>query len=163
MSGKPLDKKVANRRLFVRLGLVVAYGLALALCFVAGKGHTILVDNKGTEDGRFAALDGVMVSIDGKEALEMYSGDRDRVIVKSQSHRIVLEDPMGTKLLDKRFSLPIDEDMMILSIPKILAGVEPFIEKFVPKDIPLTADESIGNTNAFTSPEAGAPEVPIIP
>jgi len=153
MSGKTIDPKVARRRLFVRAGLVVVYILLVWATFVFGKGHTILVDNKPSKDGSVSAIDGVMVSIDGREALELYAGDRDMVLVKGQRHRVSVELVTGERKIDKMsFTLPIDTDVLLLSVPKLAAGQENYIEPFVQRDQPRPADEQVGDSNAFTSP-----------
>jgi hypothetical protein len=154
--------KITTRRLFVRIGLVVVYVLLVAVVFVLGKGHTLLIDNKDLSDGSATAIDGILVSVDGREALELYAGDRDMVQLKGQRHRIDVELITGEKKIDgKRFSLPLDTDMLILSVPKLVAGQGSYIETFVPRDQPRPVDDQVGNTNAFTSPDSEqGPAVP---
>ncbi len=155
---KKTDPAVARRRFLVRTGLVILYAAALGLTFVMGKGHTILIDNKDAADGSYEATDGIMVSVDGGEALELYAGDRDMVLVKGQNHKVTIETFDGEKSV-KTIKLPIDIDMLIMSVPKLQAGIEPAVELFVPLNIAPPADE-IGNSNAFTSPggDASIPE-----
>jgi hypothetical protein len=159
MKGKTVDPKTRLRRLLVRAGIVLLYLFLVGLVFVLGKGHTILVDNKSTAGAE--AIDGVMVSIDGKAGLELYSGDRDMAKLKGQRHRVSVETITGEKKLERTFVLPMDADMLLLSVPRLLAGTEPFIETFVPRDQPRPADEEVGNNNAFTSPDA--PTAPLVP
>ncbi len=156
---KTIDPKVRARRLGIRLALLVVYAVALVLCFYGGKGHAILVDNKDAEGA--PALEGIMVSVDGREALELYAGDRDRVNVKSQRHKVRVEDFNGTILAERSFTVDVDHDMVLLSVPKLVAGLEPFIEKFKPLDQALPPEEP-STGEAFTSPEAGA-ETPSAP
>jgi hypothetical protein len=94
--------------------------------------------------------------------MELYSGDRDMAKLKGQRHRVSVETITGDKKIEKSFVLPMDADMLLLSIPKLLAGQEPYIELFVPRDQPRPADEEVGNNNAFTSPDA-APAAPSVP
>ena len=159
MSGKTPDKKAAARRLIVRSALVVAYALAIALVFVLGKGHTILVDNKDLADGSAKAIDGVLVSIDGREPLELYKGDRDMVKVKGQGHRVSVEPIGGGEKKEAKLSLPIGTDTLILSVPKLAGNQEGYIAPFVQRDEPRPKDEPVGDSNAFTSPDA----VPVVP
>jgi hypothetical protein len=164
MSGKAIDGKVRLRRLLVRGGLVIVYVVLVGLFFVLGKSHSLLIDNKSLADGSAEAIDGVLVSVDGREALELYSGDRDIALLKGQRHSISVELITGERVVDKRrFALPIDTDMLLLSVPKLVAGQEPFIEPFVQRDQPRPAGEEVGNTNAFTSPDDPAAVAPPAP
>lgn len=156
MSDTKADRGNKVRRLLVRAGLVLVYVFLVGLTFIFGKGHTLLIDNKDAAGGAIAAIDGVLVSVDGKEALELYKGDRDMALLKGQRHRVSVESLTGEKLLEKSFRLPMDADMLLLSVPKLVAGQEPYIEVFVARDQPRAADEQVGNTNAFTSPDAPA-------
>jgi hypothetical protein len=155
MSGKAMiDPKAARRRLVVRSGLVVVYILLVGLVFVLGKSHTLLVDNKDLADGSETAIDGVLVSVDGGEPLELYKGDRDMVKLKGQRHRVKIEPIAGGDKIEVEVRLPIDSDMLLLSVPKLAGKQAGFIEPFVPRDQPRPADEQVGDQNAFTSPDA---------
>jgi hypothetical protein len=99
-----------------------------------------------------------MVSVDGREAVELYAGDRDMAQLKGQRHRVSVEDFSGGNKIEKSFKLPLHTDMLLISIPKLVAGIEPFIEPFVLRDQPRPAGEEVGNTNAFTSPGGDAVE-----
>jgi len=147
--------KTRIRRLLVRSGIIVVYVLLVGIVFVLGKGHTLIVDNKKTLESE--AIDGIVVSIDGKEGMELYAGDRDMAKLKGQRHRVSVETITGEKKLEKSFVLPIDGDMLLLSVPKLMAGQENFLEPFVPRDQPRPADEQVGDNNVFTSPGGEAP------
>jgi len=158
VSGTTKGPRLTARRLAVRLALAAVFvGLAF-LAFVLGKGHTILVDNKDAEDGSVQAFDGVMVTIDRQEPLEMYLGDRLAAAVMGQSHTVTIEDiNTGTKI-ERRIRLPLDEEMLLLSVPKLAAGQEPAVVVFVaPESAPV--EEGAGESNAFTSP--GGEENPL--
>jgi len=143
-----------TRRIVVRAALVVVYlGLA-ALAFVLGKGHTILLDNKDAEDGSVSAFDGVLVTVDRQEEQEMYLGDRLAATVMGQSHTVAIEDFNGETKVERRFRVPLGADMVLLSIPKLAAGIEPALEPFTAAQAQPPADEAEVETNEFTSPEA---------
>jgi hypothetical protein len=162
MKSSSSDSRTRLRRLLVRLALAALYAALIALVFVTGKGHTILVDNKDRPEG-FAAVDGILVSVDGREPLELYPGDRDMVKVKGQRHRVSIESVTGGEKKTVELKLPMDGDMLLLSVPKLAAGRDDCLEPFVPRDQPAPKDEPMGNTNEFTSPggtaepEAAAP------
>jgi len=151
MSGAAKPPRTAIRRLAIRAALVAAFVGLTALVFVLGKGHTILVDNKDAEDGAVEAVDGVMVSVDRQEALELYRGDRDRVMVMGQSHTVTIENINDGTKIERRIRLPIGEETLLLSVPNLMAGREPALVPYVAPQAP-PPEEGVGNTNAFTSP-----------
>lgn len=163
MSGKASDPKTKLRRSLVRGGLILAYVLLMALVFVLGKSHTILVDNKDSADGSAPALDGILVSVDGQEPLELYAGDRDMVKVKGQRHRVSIEPVTGGDKIEAALDVPMGEDMLLLSVPKLANRQPGFLERFVQRDEPRPADEQVGNTNAFTSPDAAPDAAQAVP
>jgi hypothetical protein len=159
MSAAAADRKTAargsaTRRLIVRSGLVLVYALLVALAFVTGKSHTILIDNKDRAEGPFQAIDGILVTIDGREPLELYKGDRDMVKVKGQKLRVTLEPIAGGDKETAELRIPMDVDMLLLSVPMLAAGREDCLEPFVTSEQPREADETVGNVNEFTSPDA---------
>jgi len=158
MSGAAKPPRTAIRRLAIRAALVAAFVGLTALVFVLGKGHTILVDNKDAEDGSARAIDGVMVAVDRQEALELYGGDRDKAVVMGQVHTVSVEVIADGRKLQKKIRLPIGEEMLLLSIPKLAAGLEPAVVPFVAPQA-VVPEEGVGNLNAFTSP--GGEENPL--
>ena len=149
---------VTIRRLAVRFALAAVFVALAALAFVLGKGHTILVDNKDAEDGSVQAFEGVMVTIDRQEPLEMYLGDRLAAPVMGQSHTVTIEDFSGSTKVERKIRLPLGEEMLLLSVPKLAEGREPALVVFVaPESAPV--EEGAGESNAFTSP--GGEENPL--
>ena len=136
-----LDPKAA-RRWAIRAALAAAY-LALAVTlFVTGRGHTILVDNKADPAGAYPALKAAVVSIGRHKPMEFYPGDRDKFVVKGQRHRIKVK-PLapGSREREVEFRLPLGQDMTLLSISKLMAGVEPWIEVFTAPTVQEMAAE----------------------
>jgi hypothetical protein len=157
MSGPATEPRIFARRMIVRGALLAAFVGLAALAFVAGKGHTLLIDNKDAEDGSVQAIDGVMVSVDRQEALELYRGDRDKAVVKGQAHTISIEVIAAGTKIRKKIRLPIGREMLLLSVPKLAAGLEPSVVPFVPAQAAAPPEEGAGESNAFTSP-GGTPQ-----
>ncbi len=158
MSGTPMDPKVQRRRQLVRGGLVLVYAALIAMVFNFGKGHTLILDNKDAEDGSVKAIESLSVSVDGQEAIDLQGGDRDMAKVRGQGHVVEITVQGGQKT-STRIRVPLSEDMLLLSLPKLLAG-QPAVIPFVPKDVAPPADDT-GNSNAFTSPmDPAAPGAP---
>ena len=155
-----MDPKVKSRRLAVRLGLVLVYAVFIWGVFSYGKGHTLFIDNKDSEDGSIKAAESLSVSVDGQEGIELAAGDRDMARIQGQSHRVVITLKDGQKV-EKRITVPLNEDALLVSLPKLLAG-QPAVIKFVPLEAVAPADE--GNNNAFTSPtDPNALVIPGVP
>jgi hypothetical protein len=116
-----------RRRNCIRAGLVLLWIGLGALLFTVYRGHTLLVDNRDTDESR--APDLITVSVDGGKALEFFRGDRDRFAVAGARHRIRIEFSDGKAPFEREFSLPIRDDMYLLSVPKMLGDL-PFVEVF---------------------------------
>ena len=121
---------VNRRRLLIRLILAVLWISLGVLLFVKNRGHTVLLDNKNVETPEIRAPDLIMVAVDGKAAVEFFRGDRDQVKIAGSRHVIRIEFSDGKPPFEGEFSLPLGPDMFLLSIPKMLNGIEPFIEVF---------------------------------
>jgi len=119
-----------KRKLIVRLILAAVYAAILVLMLVTGRRHTILIDNADAADGSYVAVEGMEVMINRLESSEYYPGDRDKAEVKGQRHRITVELFMEGRTEQRDFTLPFGQDMVLLSVPAMLAGVEPWIQPF---------------------------------
>jgi len=135
-----------NPKVLVRSILLLIYVAVLVIMLLTGKRHTILIDNKDAGDGSYLAIDGMSVQIDKQEAAEYYPGDRDRALVNGQKHTIKVEIFSDGKIFESSFALPLGQDMVLLSVPKLVAGIEPYIEPF-----------SVQLEQA-SAPEAGPPQ-----
>lgn len=136
-----LDPKAA-RRWAIRAVLAAAYLTLAVVLFVTGKGHTILVDNKADPAGAYPALKAAVVSIGRQKPMEFYPGDRDKFVVQGQRHRIKVKLlAPGAQEREVEFRLPLGQDMTLLSISRLMAGVEPWIEVFVAPSVQEMAAE----------------------
>jgi hypothetical protein len=152
---KPMTK-VSRKRLIVRSALIAVYVALLVLMLLLGKRHTILIDNKEAEDGSYAAIDGMSVQIDSLESAEYYPGDRDKAVVMGQRHKIKVEIFADSKVVEQSFTVPFGQEMLILSVPKLVAGITPYVETFVaPTESAVPSDSS--QPQAFGG-EAAVPE-----
>jgi hypothetical protein len=119
-----------NRRLLIRLALVVVWiGLGVLL-FVLNRGHTLLVDNRNVEDPVLRAPDLIQVTINKEKPVEFFRGDREIFQVGGGKRRIRIDYSDGTPPFEAYFKLPLGPDMFLLSIPKMINGIDPFIEEF---------------------------------
>jgi hypothetical protein len=119
-----------RRRLIIRSALILVWLLLGTVLFIFNRGHTLLVDNRDLQDLGIRAPGLIRVSIDGGTPLEFLRGDRDRYSLAGTNHRIRIEFSDGTAPVEGTFTLPIKDDMYILSVPKLINGVEPFVEVF---------------------------------
>jgi hypothetical protein len=119
-----------RRRLLIRAALTALWVGLGALLFVNFRGHSLLVDNHNLEDPAVRAPDLITVSVDGGKGLEFFRGDRDRFSVAGIDHRITVEFSDGRAAYEGHFKLPLGEDMYLLSVPKMINGITPFVEPF---------------------------------
>jgi len=119
-----------RRRLLIWLALVIVWIGLGALVFVGNRGHTLLVDNRNVESSGLRAPDLITVSVNNGKPLEFLRGDRDLFKVSGRRHRINIEFSDGTPPFEAQFVLPLGPDMFLLSVPKMINGIEPYIEVF---------------------------------
>ena len=119
-----------SKKILARSVLGLLYILLAIVMFLTGRTHTILIDNKGDPNGLYKAVNGMEVSVDKGEAVEFYRGDRDKFTVKAQRHTINIEFFDGSEPVTFKVKVPVSQDYVLLSIPKYLAGIEPYMEEF---------------------------------
>ncbi len=134
--------KQGTRRLIVRGSLIAVYILLMVLMIFIGRRHTILIDNRDAPDGSYRAINGMEVSIDRLESSEYYPGDRDKALVQGQKHTIKINIFDNNQTIEKTFTVPLWSDMLIISVPKLVAGIEPWIEPFTVAEQIEAAQES---------------------
>jgi hypothetical protein len=110
--------------------LVLVWFLLGSALFISNRGHTLLVDNHNLQEEGIRAPDLIKISIDDGYPLDFFRGDRDRYNLGGSNHRIRVEFSDGTAPFEGTFKLPIKDDMYILSVPKMINGLEPFVEVF---------------------------------
>ena len=125
-----MSMDVKQRRLIIRLALVVIWIALGILLFVLNRGHSILLDNRNLTSPELRAPDMIKVTVNRQKPLEFFRGDRDILKVSGGRHIIGIEFSDGREPFTKEFTLPLSEDMFLLSIAKMINGVEPFIEVF---------------------------------
>jgi len=158
---RPVPNK--KRQLVARLVLLVLYVGLGAIMIFTGKQHTILIDNKDVEGTSYTAIDGMSVQVDNLESSEYYAGDRDKAVVKGQNHKIKIEIFDPEQKIEKEISIPFGQSMVLLSIPKLVNGVEPYMEPFtVQEENASEQAQDQGTPNGEvqfggTNPEAGVP------
>ncbi|MCL2130613.1 MAG: hypothetical protein FWH35_09705, partial [Treponema sp.] len=59
-----------------------------------------------------------------------FRGDRDLFKVSGGKHQIRIEFSDGSPPFEASFKLPLWPDMFLLSIPKMINGLDPYIEVF---------------------------------
>ena len=110
--------------------IVVLYVALTAVMFVTGRTHTVLIDNHGAEDGSYAAIREMEISVNGQKPVEFFRNDRDMFSVQGQTLRISVDRLDGSAAETYRLSIPLAQDMVLVSIPKLTEGIEPALEPF---------------------------------
>lgn len=108
----------------VKIGLVIGYLAIMGLMFVFGRSHTVIIDNNSDPSGIFSAIDGCTVSFDGDKGIEMFKGDRDKIVVRGQHHTVKISFFNGQEEVSGTIRIPLFEDAVLVSIPAIASGAE---------------------------------------
>ncbi len=119
-----------HKILAIRGGLVLCYLLLALAMFLTGRTHTLLVDNKGGQDGTYRAVNGMTVRVNGGAPEEMLRNDRILLTVKGQRIRLDVEFFDGSPRREFALKIPLFQDTVLLSVPRLLAGMEPALEAF---------------------------------
>jgi hypothetical protein len=80
--------------------------------------------------------------VDRGWGLEFFRGDRDRLTLAGSKHRVLIEFSDGSPPFERDFTLPIKDDMYLLSVAKMLNGMEPFVEVFHTAPEPFDDEET---------------------
>lgn len=119
-----------RKRVVIRGMICLCYLLLATLMFVTGRTHTLLMDNKGNQDGSYSAVNGMTVVVDNTTSEELLKNDRAKVVVKGQSVTLLVKSFDGSVNQEFRLRIPLLQDTVLVSIPKLLAGIEPALEPF---------------------------------
>lgn len=147
-----------DRKLRVFLTRAVAILLFILLgvwMFFIGKQHTILIDNKTVDE--YAALDMVEVSIDGEPSIEVYKRMRDQFVVTGQTHTLTLtyvDDSWNEITLEKKIKVPLNENMVLLSLPVLIADPEAPQETWLEPFAGLAVSVDTGSDEVVLTEEA---------
>jgi len=152
-------QNVKKRRLIIRAALLAVYVLLIVLMIHSGRRHTILIDNKDPHDGSYSAIDGMEVSIDNQEPLEYYRGDRDKAVVQGQKHIIKVEIFDDGRKIEKSFAVPLWTDIVIIYVPKLVNGIEPWLEPFTVTEQLEESQESISPDEEISFQSMGSPQL----
>ena len=106
----------------VKIGLVIFYLLLMALMFLLGRSHTVLIDNKSDPNGAYKAIDGCTISFNGEKPIEMFKGDRDKIMLRGQTHRVKVSFFNGQEEITGTITIPLCEDAVMVSIPAFVKG-----------------------------------------
>ncbi|UTC66915.1 MULTISPECIES: DUF6672 family protein [unclassified Treponema] len=116
--------------LAIRIILPILYVLLLALMFTFGRTHAVLFENKKAVDSSFKAFDAIEVSFNGQEPLELFKGDRDKLLLRGQKHRVVIRFTDGREDFVGEFRIPLFQDTILLSLPALVEGLPSAVTPF---------------------------------
>lgn len=106
----------------VKIGLGLFYMLIMVLMFLFGRSHTVLIDNNTDPSGAYKAIDGCTISFGGGKPIEMFKGDRDKIMLQGQTHRVKVSFFNGREDVTGTITIPLLEDAVLVSIPAFVAG-----------------------------------------
>lgn len=119
-----------HKTLAVRGIILLCYIVLAFAMFTTGRTHTLLIDNKGSPDNSYRAVNGMEVIVNGGAPEELLRNDRGKVTVKGQNVKLLVKFFDGGENREFSLSIPLLQDTVLVSIPKLLAGIEPAMEPF---------------------------------
>jgi hypothetical protein len=130
---------------FVAILIILVFAVVL---FFIGKQHTVLIDNKTVTVGgqEIRALQLVEIQIDNKDPLELAARDRDKEDVTGQKHSVTViytDSNWEEYTIERTFEVPLMQEMVLLSIPTLVANPEAdqslWLENYEPPTYAVTA------------------------
>jgi len=157
MIGTPAGKGISLRRIIVIACVLVLYVVLIVVSHNMGKGYYIYIDNSDFEDGSVVALEGVSVSLNGEESREYYPRDRDKIRVLGTKHTFSIEVFADGAKYEKHIDVKGLGDNVLVSVPKLVAGIEPAVSVFkpfvyVPPEEPFVPGTIDGSVNPEAQP-----------
>jgi len=126
-----LNMPLKQRRLLIRLAVVALWISIGVVLFLFNRGHSILMDNRPVVNLNLTAPNMITVIVNKKPPVELSRGEREIVNkLPGSKHKIRVEFSDGKPPFETNIILPIRPDMFILSIPKMINGIEPYFEVF---------------------------------
>ncbi|CEM62002.1 hypothetical protein DWQ65_11255 [Treponema phagedenis] len=107
-------------KIIIRISLAVIYVLLLCIMFLFGRTHTVLLDNRDAADGSYKAIPGFEIKLNNEDSIEMFKGDRDKILLRGQNHTLVVTFFDGTPPFKGEFQIPLFQDAVLLSIPALV-------------------------------------------
>lgn len=123
---------VFRRRLRIRAVLVVFVVAIGAFAMVVGRGHTVVLDDMRPKDGSYEPVRMLSATIGRGKPIELSTGVREVVAIMGQRPKLVVDWMDGTAPVEKELSIPFGQDFVIVYLPKLKAGIEPWVEPFFP-------------------------------
>ncbi|MBG0766038.1 DUF6672 family protein [Sphaerochaeta halotolerans] len=130
---------------FVAILIILVFAVVL---FFIGKQHTVLIDNKTVTVGgqEIRALQLVEIQIDNKDSMELAARDRDKEDVTGQKHSVTViytDSNWEEYTIERTFEVPLMQEMVLLSIPTLVANPEAdqslWLENYEPPTYAVTA------------------------
>ena len=144
--------KLALTRIFwIRFVAILVILVFSVLLFFIGKQHTVLLDNKTVtiEGEEIRALRLVEIQINNLEPMELAARDRDKEEVTGQKHSVTIiytDSNWEEYTIERTFKLPLMQEMVLLSIPTLVANPEAdqslWLENYEPPTYAVTAADS---------------------
>lgn len=141
-----------NRRFCIRLvAILLMVALAFLMYFI-GRQHTILVDDKTmtlADGSEVKALATVQVQVDKQPKMELAARDRDQYIVTNQKHTLTItytDAQWNEKTFSRTFKVPVGQDMVIISIPTLVAKQDApqsaWLQEYIPPKVVVKQDQT---------------------
>lgn len=126
----------------LRICLAVLYVLLAMFMFILGRTHTVLFENKNAPDGSYQHLGAIEISFDGKEAQELFKGERDKILLRGQKHKVTVRFTDGREPFTGVFHVPVFEDTVLLSLPALVNNLP---QAVMPLDTAQTKADNSSN------------------
>lgn len=151
-------KNNKTRRILFTLAFVSILVGICVVCFIVGRGHTIYLDNKTTDDEKYHYYDAIDIYQDGEKLTTLNARERTSLTQIGQNFEVELHYRKGKndekKEMVAYFKLPYDLDGIVINLPAMLDGADEsvYMSEFVSMAI---VSESEGDNEVPVTDEFG--------
>lgn len=150
-------KNNKTRRILFTLGFVAILVAISVVCFIVGRGHTVYLDNKTTEDEVYHSYNAIDVYYKGEKVSTLNARERISVTTIGQNCEIELHYRKGkndskTEMV-AYLKLPYNLDGIVINLPALIEGADEsvYMSEFVSMAIVIedSANDEVPTTDEF--------------
>ena len=150
-------KNNKTRRILFTLAFAAIIVAICVVCFIIGRGHTVYLDNKTTEDEKYHYYDAIDIYQDGEKLTTLNARERTSITQIGQNFEVELHYRKGKNEEKKEmvayFKLPYNLDGIVINLPAMLDGADEsvYMSEFVSMAIVVEGerDDEVPVTDEF--------------
>ena len=117
-----------RRRILFTAGTLLIVVAICIICFIAGRGHTVYLDNKSIENTDYSSYNEIEVVFKGEKVTTLAARERTSINFTGQTFTVTLgAKKTGASSVEETtvtFKIPYSMDGIVINLPAYLGGAE---------------------------------------